>query len=416
MALCFVEIKTPNLDRSKVNMTKRNSFKTEFVNVSTIKQIDRFDHQTNQRRSVTNKTVKSDNVIDDEDDFLYCDDVITEDSDWINIKSPGAIEEKQMSDASMDNCHLDREISDTDIEQRTIQVDLLPSKVLLGPLYCLVVGCQDGCIRVITFRYSIDGFKDICHDQVIVDGPILCLNVQRQQQQLFRCTSQQMEAEDVERIVITAGSLCGYVTAVSFHIHHLQFLSESCQDDPHHISESQPTPRPSNIYKGKALSSPRIVVDSLVTPASTNGGGTNRQPPTEDPVLTIASSGEDILVGTYSGRCLLLRRKNNSSVQLDNNRFRKVLAPVSDDEDDTLISDYSTASTVERINGPFRVEGLFENEIDDSGNLGKFHIVCESQLPFCIHCVKFLDDHHNRRQILVITRRSVHIFEQMNLN
>lgn len=53
------------------------------------------------------------------------------------------------------------------------------------------------------------------------------------------------------------------------------------------------------------------------------------------------------------------------------------------------------------------IDDYFDNDIQD-----QYQIVWECQLPYSIHAVSFLDNENER--LLVITRRSTHIFSRKN--
>jgi hypothetical protein len=113
----------------------------------------------------------------------------------------------------------------------------------------LAVACQDGTIQLIT--WTGDMFDDLNSYQVIVDGPILSLQL--------RALSDSLE--------VVVGSLCGYV----------------CQLSRSHSSHD-------NRWEG-----PTMVVQ----------GYQNQAIQAEDSVLTVHLCDEFIAVGTHGGRCIL---------------------------------------------------------------------------------------------------------------
>lgn len=119
-----------------------------------------------------------------------------------------------------------------------------------SPPNCLVVACQDGTIRVILFQFDGCVFSNVSQQQVMVDGPIVCLSVR--------------SLESSSKWLITAGSLCGYAM-------------EWFVDAEHTIYN------PSMIAKG-----------------FWNGAIA-----AEDSVLAVRSTDNRVLMGTQSGKVLL---------------------------------------------------------------------------------------------------------------
>ena len=128
---------------------------------------------------------------------------------------------------------------------------------------CLVVACQDGTIRVILFQ-SFDGlvFSYVSHQQVMVDGPIVCLSL--------RCLASS------SKWLITAGSLCGY--AMEWFV------------DTNH---------------------------TVCNPSMIATGFWNGAIAAEDSVLAVCSTDVRVLLGTQSGKVLLygVVEKNNDETQ-----------------------------------------------------------------------------------------------------
>jgi hypothetical protein len=63
--------------------------------------------------------------------------------------------------------------------------------------FCLAVACQDGTVRVIQFTFSDNHFENVKFVEVIIDGPIVCIHLERRQ--------------NSQHFHLVAGSLCGYV-------------------------------------------------------------------------------------------------------------------------------------------------------------------------------------------------------------
>jgi hypothetical protein len=127
-----------------------------------------------------------------------------------------------------------------------------------GHLNCLAVACQDGTIRTITFSHANGGFCNICHTQVIVDGPIVCIDL--------------TVVKNTGFLLVTAGSLCGYVTEL--------FVDPSTC----------------------ASNGPYMVAEGLW----------NASLDSEDSVLTVQASGSTVLIGTFCGRVLLFVKDGSS--------------------------------------------------------------------------------------------------------
>jgi hypothetical protein len=140
-------------------------------------------------------------------------------------------------------------------------------------LHCLAVACQDGTIRLITFRYvdavaaaggeqltaATATFQDIRHNQVIVDGPIVCLHLQ----QIDRTHG------GTPLLHITVGSMCGYVAEL--------------YSDPETME-----------WQG-----PYMVAQ----------GFWNARLSAEDPVLAVYTAGSTVFLGTQAGRCLAYQKQ-----------------------------------------------------------------------------------------------------------
>jgi hypothetical protein len=72
----------------------------------------------------------------------------------------------------------------------------------------LAVACQDGTISVSSWGGNNDDFDDVTSSQVVVDGPLVCLQlslIPKQQQQ------QQQQQPNEPNVRLVVGSLCGYV-------------------------------------------------------------------------------------------------------------------------------------------------------------------------------------------------------------
>jgi hypothetical protein len=121
---------------------------------------------------------------------------------------------------------------------------------------CLAVACQDGTIRTITFGYNMGKFVDVRHQQVIVDGPIVCIDLQ-----VVTNPNSQVGV----KLRVTAGSLCGYVMEL--------FVDPATCDTegPYMVGE----------------------------------GFWNAAVKAEDSVLAVRASGDTVFVGTQSGKLLV---------------------------------------------------------------------------------------------------------------
>ena len=122
-----------------------------------------------------------------------------------------------------------------------------------GSRNCLAVACQDGTIRIITFEYESGMFTNVRHCQVIVDGPIVCIDI-------FLS-----ERPSGTALQVVAGSLCGYATELYVDPH-------TCEcDGPYMVAE----------------------------------GFWNDAVKAEDSVLAVHTSKDVVSVGTHSGRLLV---------------------------------------------------------------------------------------------------------------
>ncbi|CAJ1936419.1 unnamed protein product [Cylindrotheca closterium] len=127
-------------------------------------------------------------------------------------------------------------------------------------LEVLAVACQDGTIKLITWKG--DAFEEMGFYQVIVDGPILTVRVQ----------------ESLGTLNVFVGSLCGYVC----------LLSRTESHGP-------------NQWDG-----PKMVVEGLHNQAIESA----------DSVVVVNSFDNIIAVGTHGGRCILCTRIKNRYVKV----------------------------------------------------------------------------------------------------
>jgi hypothetical protein len=130
----------------------------------------------------------------------------------------------------------------------------------------LVFACQDGTLRLLTWDMATSEdtfvFSGLQQKQVIIDGPILALQVQ-------------WSSRNSGEIEVTAGSLCGYVA----------------------------------VWHCDTLDPPTMVVQGLLQSHS--------QPTaTEDSVLAVAVHTNRVFVGTQAGRCLVFVQKISGSYAL----------------------------------------------------------------------------------------------------
>lgn len=124
--------------------------------------------------------------------------------------------------------------------------------------HLLAVACQDGTIRLIHLSYGLGIFTSVQQSSVIVDGPIVCLHIDKV-----------LLPEGYRRHVV-AGSLCGYVTD----------LYESTED-------------------ATSWDGPFMVAEGLW----------NAKLESEDSVLTVHTyNGNCVALGTLLGRCLLYQK------------------------------------------------------------------------------------------------------------
>jgi hypothetical protein len=119
----------------------------------------------------------------------------------------------------------------------------------------LAIACQDGTIQMISWKG--DNFEELTSYQVIVDGPILSLQI--------------LKPDDSPLLRVVAGSLCGYVCEL--------------------VSSND----------GQLWEGPSMIVQ----------GFWNQAIQAEDSVLAIHIWKDYILVGTHGGRCMMYKKKGN---------------------------------------------------------------------------------------------------------
>ena len=189
--------------------------------------------------------------------------------------------------------------------------------------HCLVVACQDGTIRAIGLQYQLGEFCNVHFTQVIVDGPVVCLDVRV-------CTTSTTRQNDSgnENISgssdselwwhVTAGSLCGYVMEWWVDAKRLVQVdvdsgdgvdNESCQRGPFMVAE----------------------------------GFWNKTVQAEDSVLAVKVKDSNILVGTQSGRVLL---------------YQKLELPALEDGSDKLKQQQNTYQLQWYAQLPYSIHGL----------------------------------------------------------
>ncbi|GAX21441.1 hypothetical protein FisN_10Hh020 [Fistulifera solaris] len=134
--------------------------------------------------------------------------------------------------------------------------------IKFGPPNCLAVACQDGTIRVIIFS-SFDGlaFLNVTQQQVMVDGPIVCLSLRS------------WDANN--QWLVTAGSLCGY--AMEWRV------------DAEQINVSNPAMIAKGFWNGAIAA--------------------------EDSVMAVCSLDDRVLIGTQSGKVLLYGVDHNTNTE-----------------------------------------------------------------------------------------------------
>jgi hypothetical protein len=159
-------------------------------------------------------------------------------------------------------------------------------------MYCVVIACQDGTVRIITFEITIGHddiitFQNIQHNEIIIDGPIVTIFVQRQNDMTTTIPS--------SLVHVTVGSLCGYVAELYMNPYTMQFVP---------------------------IEGPSMVVQ----------GFWNTRLQVEDSILTVYRCRNYVCIGTQAGRCYIYQKIDHSiNYSTQNNVSDSILTEVSNE-------------------------------------------------------------------------------------